>query len=285
MVKRCRDSKPSGGRDRRVKMLPQSAEDPEGPWRWAERYMTAQLVQNYSATTNKSRRSNLRTFVDWCELRGVMRPMEVTKPTLEAFQRHLFYTRRADATPLGFRAQSQQLVTLRSDFRWLSRQKVILSNQAADWEMPRRGMHLPKEALNEREVEVVLAEPDTSDRYGIRDRAILKDRVVPIGERAPPSPAEMSQIPTRRTRQKVMLKLESMSQPLEARVQNGRLVLDAPTDLPEGTVVPLQALEDDGLTDEEREEVLRAVDEGLADVEAGRTKPLSEVLSRLRAQS
>lgn len=219
MVKRSR-GKAASGRDRRVKVLPQSAEDPEGLWRWAERYMTAQLVQNYSATTIKSRRSNLRTFVEWCELRGVMRPMEVTKPILEAFQRHLFYTRRADGKPLGFRAQSQQLVTLRSYFRWLSRQNVILSNPAADLEMPRRGMHLPKEVLNEREVELVLAQPDTSDRYGIRDRAILevlystglrrqelaqlglydidsdrrtvmvragkwnKDRVVPIGERA-----------------------------------------------------------------------------------------------------
>jgi hypothetical protein len=81
-----------------------------------------------------------------------------------------------------------------------------------------------------------------------------------------------------------MLESKNMAQNLEARVQNGRLVLDAPTDLPEGKVVPLQALDDDGLTDEEREEVLKAVDEGLADIEAGRTKPLSEVLSRLRSE-
>lgn len=220
MVKKGRATRESDKRDRRVKALPQSAQDPEGLWRWAERYMTAQRVQNYSETTIKSRRSNLRTFVEWCEVRGVLRPMEVTKPILEAFQRHLFYTRRPDGKPLGFRAQSQQLVTLRSYFRWLSRQNVILSNPAADLDMPRRGVHLPKEVLNEREVEVVMAQPDTSDRYGIRDRAILevlystgirrqelselglydidsdrrtllvragkgnKDRVVPIGERA-----------------------------------------------------------------------------------------------------
>ena len=75
-----------------------------------------------------------------------------------------------------------------------------------------------------------------------------------------------------------------MAEVLEARVQNGRLVLDAPTDLPEGKVVPLQALDDDGLSDEEREQVLQAVDEGLADVEAGRTEPLSEVLKQLRSE-
>lgn len=207
-------------RDRRFKPLPASARDPEGLWTWAERFMTAQRVQNYSPATIKARRSNLRTFVEWCEARGVMRPMEVTKPILETFQRHLFYTRRSDGKPLGFRAQSQQLVTLRSYFRWLSRQNVILSNPSADLDMPRRGVQLPKEILNEREVELVMEQPDTSDRYGIRDRAILevlyssgirrqelaqlglydidsdrrilmvragkwnKDRVVPIGERA-----------------------------------------------------------------------------------------------------
>lgn len=47
----------------------------------------------------------------------------------------------------------------------------------------------------------------------------------------------------------------------------------------------VKALDDDGLTKEERVEVLAAVDEGLADVKAGRTKPLSEILARLRAQS
>ncbi len=76
-----------------------------------------------------------------------------------------------------------------------------------------------------------------------------------------------------------------MAQPLEARVQNGRLVLDAPTDLPEGKIVVLQTIEDDGLSDHERAQVLRAVDEGLADIDAHRSKPLSEILARLRSES
>lgn len=82
-----------------------------------------------------------------------------------------------------------------------------------------------------------------------------------------------------------MLELKTMPQILQARVENGRLVLDAPTDLPEGKVVELKAVDDDGLTDQERQEVLAAVDEGLSDVKAGRTQPLSEILIRLRARS
>ena len=49
--------------------------------------------------------------------------------------------------------------------------------------------------------------------------------------------------------------------PLRARVENGRLVLDEPTTLPDGTVVEL-VVDDDGddLTDEER----RALHEALS---------------------
>ncbi|HEY1691529.1 MAG TPA: hypothetical protein VGG39_05190 [Polyangiaceae bacterium] len=49
-----------------------------------------------------------------------------------------------------------------------------------------------------------------------------------------------------------------MGQPLEARVHNGRLVLDEPTDRPEGEVVELVQLDEvlahggDDLDDEER---------------------------------
>ena len=42
-------------------------------------------------------------------------------------------------------------------------------------------------------------------------------------------------------------------QPLKARVFNGRLVLDEPTDLPEGEVVYLQPVDADDMSDEERE--------------------------------
>jgi hypothetical protein len=66
--------------------------------------------------------------------------------------------------------------------------------------------------------------------------------------------------------------LNSM-QPLKAHVHNGRLVLDEPTDLPEGEVVYLQPVSpagvDDGFDDEEREALYQALDEGIAAARAG----------------
>lgn len=64
-------------------------------------------------------------------------------------------------------------------------------------------------------------------------------------------------------------------QPLKARVHNGRLVLDEPTDLPEGEVLylrPVEALvdeQDDGFGEDERRALHEALDEGIAAARSG----------------
>jgi hypothetical protein len=70
---------------------------------------------------------------------------------------------------------------------------------------------------------------------------------------------------------------------IRARVQNGRLVLDAPTALPEGTVLDL-VVDDEGdeLDDVERTALNTAISKAWASVQAGRARPGSEVLAALR---
>ena len=80
-------------------------------------------------------------------------------------------------------------------------------------------------------------------------------------------------------------------QPLRARVKNGRLVLDEPTELPEGEVVELVPLDDvlagrgDYLDDEERARLHQSIDRGLEDVKAGRTVDAHDVIEELRARA
>lgn len=69
--------------------------------------------------------------------------------------------------------------------------------------------------------------------------------------------------------------------PLRARVEKGRLVLDEPTTLPDGTVVDLVADDEgDALTNEER----RALHEALSasSAEEGRLRPATGILDELR---
>ncbi len=72
---------------------------------------------------------------------------------------------------------------------------------------------------------------------------------------------------------------------LRAHVENGRIVVDDPTDLPEGTVLEVVALKDvDDLDDEERAELHAAIRDGIADMKAGRTHDAAEVLAELHAR-
>jgi hypothetical protein len=72
---------------------------------------------------------------------------------------------------------------------------------------------------------------------------------------------------------------------IKARVQAGRLVVDEPTTLPDGTEVELLPLDPgDWLTDEDRHALHAALAESDADVAAGRLVDAAEVLKELRSR-
>jgi len=71
--------------------------------------------------------------------------------------------------------------------------------------------------------------------------------------------------------------------PLRARVEKGRLVLDEPTTLPDGTVVDLVADDEgDDLSDEERRRLHDALTVSWRSAEAGRARPAAAILDELR---
>jgi hypothetical protein len=72
-------------------------------------------------------------------------------------------------------------------------------------------------------------------------------------------------------------------QPLKAHVHNGRLVLDEPTDLPEGEVVYLQPVDADELDDEERGRLHEALRESIKQMKSGQTLDAAEALAERRA--
>jgi len=78
---------------------------------------------------------------------------------------------------------------------------------------------------------------------------------------------------------------------LKAHVLGGRLVLDEPTDLPNGAVVELVPLDEvlanggDYLDAEDRERLHASIDRGIADAHAGRTTDARQVMAELRARA
>lgn len=139
-----------------------------------KRYLEWLRLRAYSERTLKNRRSALEQLFEWLDARGVTVPREVTRPVLERYQRQLFYLRKPDGKPLSFRAQHARLVPIRAYFRWLAKQGIILANPGADLDLPRLERRLPKHVLTALEAERVLGQPDVSDSYGRRDRAMLE---------------------------------------------------------------------------------------------------------------
>ncbi len=78
-------------------------------------------------------------------------------------------------------------------------------------------------------------------------------------------------------------------QPLKAHVHNGRLVLDEPTDLPEGEVIELVPVDEvlaqggDLLDDEDRERLHEALRESIEQMKRGETIDAAVALAELRA--
>ena len=72
-------------------------------------------------------------------------------------------------------------------------------------------------------------------------------------------------------------------QALKAHVENGRLKLDEPTDLPEGAEVDIAVLGDD-LSPEERADLHASLDRALDDSEAGHGTDALEYLAQYRAR-
>ncbi len=72
---------------------------------------------------------------------------------------------------------------------------------------------------------------------------------------------------------------------LRATVRGGRLVVDEPTDLPDGTVLDL-VIDDEGdeLGEEERIALNDAISRSLDDEASGATSPASVILDKLRAR-
>ena len=72
-------------------------------------------------------------------------------------------------------------------------------------------------------------------------------------------------------------------QPVKAHVKNGRLVLDEPTDLPEGTEVTLAVVDDD-LDAAGRARLIAGIERSMDQAKAGKLIDADVVIARLLAR-
>lgn len=139
-------------------------------WLQFEEYLA---IKQYSKGTIRRRESCLRRFIMWCDARGVNTPQAVNKALVERYQKHLHYYRQDNGQPLSPGTQSQNLISIKQFFKWLSQANHILFSPAADLELPKAKPRLPN-VLTLDDIERLMMQPDCSDPLGLRDRAMLE---------------------------------------------------------------------------------------------------------------
>lgn len=191
----------------------------EGLYQLSLNYYQALRINRYSEATVLHKEECIRRFLRWCDERDIQAPQQITQPIVELYKKHLYHYRKPNGKPLSGGTQRGLVNTINGFLRFLVKERIILFNPASEVEMPRQGFRLPKDILTEKEIELILSQPDTQSPFGIRDRAIMellystgirrlecsrlevrhldlnretllvrgkgdKDRIVPVGERA-----------------------------------------------------------------------------------------------------
>ena len=115
----------------------------------------------------------MEMFLSWCRRSRTTEPTQVTRASLENYQRYLFNYRKKDGQPLAVASQHSRLAPLKVWFKWLTHRTYILQDPAAELELPRIGYKLPN-VMNQDEAERVLSQPNVGEPLGMRDRAMLE---------------------------------------------------------------------------------------------------------------
>jgi integrase/recombinase XerD len=138
-----------------------------------DEYLQYLAVKGFTESTLRVRRVHMEMFLTWCKMTKISAPGQVTKNSLECYQRYLFHYRKRNGQPLAVTSQHSRLAPLKVWFKWLTRRNYISDDPASELELPRVGYKLPN-VMNKDEAEKILNQPKLEERLGIRDRAVLE---------------------------------------------------------------------------------------------------------------
>ncbi len=138
------------------------------------RFVEWTLAVGLAGQTANIRQVALGRFVRWCHARGISCPREITREVPEEYQLHLARHRKSNGEPLALATQVTRLHPVRAFCRWMVHERLLDSDPSADVRLPRLPRRLPRWVPSVSQVDCILAQPDTSNPAGIRDRVILE---------------------------------------------------------------------------------------------------------------
>jgi integrase/recombinase XerD len=140
---------------------------------WIGDYLGAMVEQNRSSLTIRKHREHLNEFAAWCDQRAIYEPTQLTHPLVERYHKEL-HRRRYRDKPLNPAYIGRHLIAIRRFCAWLYDTGVTSQDVAAKVKLPRRLKTIPHSILTQEEIEKIMAQADTTDILGIRNRTILE---------------------------------------------------------------------------------------------------------------
>lgn len=128
-------------------------------------YLT--LEKNLSENSVLSYKLNLARYIDFLESFGIKNPEAIKEEMLSKFIKSL------SELLLSPRSIAQNISTLKGFHKFLVGEGIVKTDPTQNLTLPKLPKSLP-EVLTQDEVELILKQPETSARLGVRDKAILE---------------------------------------------------------------------------------------------------------------
>jgi len=140
------------------------------------RFDNEMAARQWSADTRDAYRDRLERFAKWLESEqaSVTALSEITPDTVSAYQLALCKAEKKRGGPLAPASQHAFLTALKSFFRFLVAERILIIDPTRALELPKLGRRLPQGLMTTKEVRSLMRQPDLGTYVGLRDRAILE---------------------------------------------------------------------------------------------------------------
>jgi len=139
------------------------------------RFLERMRVLGWSPRTLDSYRSQIGVFFSYLDAETDLEELTAIGPdTLHAYQTWLYGYENEKGRRLAIATQAARISSLRSFFRHLVKEDILLHDPAAQLAVPKRKGILPRSVLSKHEVSRLLSAPDVGTPLGLRDRAIIE---------------------------------------------------------------------------------------------------------------
>ncbi len=139
-----------------------------------QQFLEELQIRNYSSRTITDYGYHLNLWLEFLRQKKVTSLARITDSTLCEFQRWLYYQPTRRATVRGVLSQNTVLAALKSFFRFLKSEGLVVHDPAAVLDYARQPRCLPRNVLTPEEARQILESVDASTPLGKRDRAILE---------------------------------------------------------------------------------------------------------------